>query len=83
MGMISVLFALVGFSVSIILKALGVYDFVETPILLASSVLLMGGVNIVGIGLIAEILARGFVSDGGVPLPHSVARALEITPRKT
>ena len=72
MGFVSIFVASLGIGASIFLKLFGMYDFVETPILLASSVLLMGGINILGIGLLAELLARGFVAGGSSALPHSV-----------
>ena len=72
MGFASIFLASLGIGASIFLKLFGIYDFVETPILLASSVLLMGGINILGIGLLAELLARGFVAGGATALPHSV-----------
>lgn len=48
----------VGFLVSAGLKVFGVYDFVETPLLLVSLVLIIGGLNIMGIGIVAEMLNR-------------------------
>lgn len=47
-----------GFLVAVGLKVAGVYAFVETPLLLVSLVLMIGGLNIMGIGIIAEMLNR-------------------------
>lgn len=76
MGTMSVFFGILGIFVSVTLKVLGAYDFVESPILLASAVLLMGGINLLGTGLLAEVLARGFVKAGSVALPHSVLKII-------
>lgn len=58
----------IGFLIAVALKLLGVFDFVETPVLLLSLVLGIGGLNMMGIGLIAEMLNRR--TGSGNPLPH-------------
>lgn len=58
----------VGFFTAVGLRLGGVFNFVETPILLVSLVLGIGGLNMMGIGLIAEMLNRR--SGPGLRLPH-------------
>lgn len=58
LGSFVILIGAVGFFFAVGLKLFGIFDFVETPALLISLVLGIGGLNIMGIGLIAEMLNR-------------------------
>ena len=58
LGSLSLLLGFVGLTTAVALKLLGIYDFVETPILLVSLIMVSGGLNVMGIGLIAEMLNR-------------------------
>ena len=68
LGSLVMTIGVIGFLIAVALKLLGVFDFVETPVLLLSLVLGIGGLNMMGIGLIAEMLNRRRGS--GNPLPH-------------
>lgn len=55
----------VGFLSAVLLRIAGVFDFVETPILLVSLIMGIGGLQMMGIGLIAELFnRRAFFSSG-------------------
>ena len=58
LGSLVLTIGVIGFLIAVTLKLLGVFDFVETPVLLLSLVLGIGGLNMMGIGLIAEMLNR-------------------------
>lgn len=64
---------LVGSLIAVTLKLLGIYDFVETPILMLSLVSGIGGLNMIGTGLVAEMLNRrtGFKDRLALPLGWS------------
>lgn len=57
-GSLGFIVGLLGIVTAIFLKFFGVYDFVETPILLLSLVLVIGGINLLGTGLLAELTLR-------------------------
>lgn len=69
LGSLVFLIGAIGFLVAVSLKLLGVFDFVETPALLISLVLGIGGLNMMGIGLIAEMLNRRTGSRDSLPHP--------------
>lgn len=68
LGLLVFFVGFLGLVVALVLKILGVFDFVETPALLISLVLGVGGLNMMGIGLIAEMLNRR--NGSGNLLPH-------------
>lgn len=52
---------------SIFLKIFGIKDFVETPLLVLSTIFILAAVQILTSGLIAEMLVRQFSFQGGNP----------------
>lgn len=58
LGSLMLAIGVTGILIAVLLKLFGLFDFVETPILLLSLVMCIGGLNIMGTGLIAELLNR-------------------------
>lgn len=69
LGGLVLLIGVIGFFVAVGLRLFGIFDLVETPALLISSVLGIGGLNMMGIGLIAEMLNRRAGSNHTLPHP--------------
>lgn len=63
-GLTGVALGFLGLAVAMSLKIFGFYDLVETPMVLVSSVLIIGGINLLGTGLLGELLTRFFVQSG-------------------
>lgn len=67
LGTGSALVALVLVAIAVALKFAGYRDFVETPLLLISSIFAIGGLNIIGVGLLAEVLLRDRLAANKTP----------------
>lgn len=72
LGSLVLLLGFLGILVATGLKIFQVFDFVETPILLLSLVLSIGGLNIMGTGLIGEMINRHLSVSARIMSPESL-----------
>lgn len=76
-GFVSLGFGLISGCAAIVLKIMGLRDFVETPLPIFSALLLIVGVQLAAMGVIAEMLMRVYYESRDAA-PYRIAETINL-----